>query len=48
MASASGLHIFQDTGAPAGSTDYTTLVVIHGIVWHSGEHYLPLPLYDVF
>lgn len=48
MASASGLHIFQDTGAPAGSTDYTTLVVIHGIVWHSGEHSLSLPLHDVF
>lgn len=38
MASTTGLHIFQDTGAPAGRTDYTTLIVIHGIVWHSGEY----------
>ncbi|KAH9940405.1 uncharacterized protein BXZ73DRAFT_98841 [Epithele typhae] len=42
--SASGLHIFQDTGAPPGSSDYTTVVVIHGIVWHSAIFSKMVPL----
>ncbi|KAI0739376.1 hypothetical protein C8Q80DRAFT_1347120 [Daedaleopsis nitida] len=31
----SPLHILSDTGAPEGSTDYTTVVLIHGFAWHS-------------
>ena len=28
---------YEDTGAPDGSKDYTTLVLIHGTCFHSGE-----------
>ncbi|KAL1945179.1 hypothetical protein VTO73DRAFT_2799 [Trametes versicolor] len=31
------LCVLQDTGAPQGSDDYTTLVLIHGLGWHSGN-----------
>ena len=31
------LHILADSGAPEGSTDYTTVIVLHGFVWHGGE-----------
>ena len=27
---------YEDTGAPTGSSAYTTLVLIHGAVFHSG------------
>ena len=38
------LGIFHDTGAPEGSADYTTLVILHGYVWHSGAYtYSPSP-----
>ncbi|RDX41295.1 hypothetical protein OH76DRAFT_1412218 [Lentinus brumalis] len=33
-----------DSGAPPGSTDYTTLVVIHGLIWHGGNFKKLLPL----
>lgn len=29
---------FEDTGAPPGSTDYTTIVLIHGSIFHSGNY----------
>lgn len=32
----SPLHVLEDSGSPAGSTDYTTLVILHGFTWHSG------------
>ncbi len=32
------LGIFNDTGAPEGSANYTTLVILHGYVWHSGAY----------
>ncbi|KAI0755806.1 hypothetical protein C8Q74DRAFT_1305448 [Fomes fomentarius] len=40
------LHILRDTGAPVGaqgdvSSDYTTIVLIHGFAWHS-EIFTPL------
>ncbi|KAH9934000.1 uncharacterized protein BXZ73DRAFT_100838 [Epithele typhae] len=38
------LRAFADTGAPPGSTDYTTLVLLHGFVWHSGIFARLLPL----
>ena len=31
---------YEDSGAPAGSTDYVTLVLIHGTGFHSGEYTL--------
>lgn len=31
-----GLFAVCDTGPPAGSDDYTTLVVVHGFAWHAG------------
>ena len=36
----SGLHVFEDSGPPQGSTDYTTLVLLHGYAWHSGPSIL--------
>ncbi|KAM5540094.1 hypothetical protein V8D89_006234 [Ganoderma adspersum] len=38
------LGIFHDTGAPEGSADYTTLVILHGYVWHSAVFTRLLPL----
>ena len=37
MASPTGLFAAHDSGAPADSTDYTTVVLVHGYGWHSGE-----------
>ena len=31
------MGVSHDTGAPGGSLNYTTLVILHGYVWHSGE-----------
>ncbi|KAI9062722.1 hypothetical protein FKP32DRAFT_824097 [Trametes sanguinea] len=32
-----GLSIFDDSGVPIGQTgDYTTVVIIHGLIWHGG------------
>ncbi|EIW52719.1 uncharacterized protein TRAVEDRAFT_135327 [Trametes versicolor FP-101664 SS1] len=38
------LHILEDSGVPNASTNYTTLVVIHGYTWHSGifSKFVPL------
>ena len=33
----SPLGTVLDSGAPAGSTDYTTLVLVHGLMWHGGK-----------
>lgn len=33
---------YEDTRAPAASTTYTTLVLFHGAVFHSGMHRSPL------
>lgn len=33
----SPLHVLEDSGIPTGSTDYTTVVMLHGFTWHSGE-----------
>ncbi|KAM5540104.1 hypothetical protein V8D89_006244 [Ganoderma adspersum] len=38
------LSIFQDSGPPAGSTDYTTVVLLHGFAWHSGIFAKLIPL----
>ncbi|PIL34393.1 hypothetical protein GSI_03168 [Ganoderma sinense ZZ0214-1] len=38
------LGVFHDTGAPEGSADYTTLVIVHGYVWHGGVFTRLLPL----
>ncbi|KAI9061797.1 alpha/beta-hydrolase [Trametes sanguinea] len=40
----SPLHVLQDSGAPAGSPDYTTLVLLHGYSWHSGIFSKLIPL----
>lgn len=29
---------YEDSGAPAGSSDYMTVVIIHGLVFHGGTH----------
>ena len=31
------LKTFLDSGVPDGSTDYTTLVIIHGWGFHAGK-----------
>ncbi|EIW58385.1 uncharacterized protein TRAVEDRAFT_64846 [Trametes versicolor FP-101664 SS1] len=36
MATAGGLYVHSDSGAPAGCDDYTTLIIVHGYVWHAG------------
>ncbi|KAI1789105.1 hypothetical protein LXA43DRAFT_1155890 [Ganoderma leucocontextum] len=38
------LGIFHDTGAPEGSADYTTLVILHGYIWHSAIFTRLIPL----
>ncbi|KAI0355228.1 hypothetical protein OH77DRAFT_1437142 [Trametes cingulata] len=37
------LRAFLDSGAPEGSTDYTTLVILHGLGWHAGNFKKLLP-----
>ncbi|KAI0682296.1 Alpha/Beta hydrolase protein [Cerioporus squamosus] len=41
-AGAPALRAFLDSGAPPGSTNYTTIVVIHGLIWHGGEFFKKL------
>ena len=41
MLTQSGLYILADTGTPEWSTDYTTLVLLHGFAWHSGKQRNP-------
>lgn len=31
---------YEDTGAPSQSTDYTTLALVHGLIFHSGTLYV--------
>ncbi|THG95362.1 hypothetical protein EW026_g6276 [Hermanssonia centrifuga] len=39
-----GAEIFyEDSGAPPGSTDYATIVIVHGLVFHSGTFKRTLP-----
>ncbi|KAH9850272.1 hypothetical protein C2E23DRAFT_318207 [Lenzites betulinus] len=40
----SPLHILEDSGVPTGSTDYTTVVLVHGFTWHSGTFKKLIPL----
>ncbi|OJT14443.1 hypothetical protein TRAPUB_9021 [Trametes pubescens] len=32
------LHVLEDSGVPGGCTDYTTVVIVHGYAWHSGQY----------
>ncbi|KAI8989169.1 hypothetical protein BD414DRAFT_486289 [Trametes punicea] len=36
METPGGLHVFNDSGRPQGHDDYTTVIVLHGYVWHAG------------
>ncbi|CDO68845.1 hypothetical protein BN946_scf184805.g54 [Trametes cinnabarina] len=37
MLTAGGLSVFRDSGAPEGhANDYTTVIIVHGFVWHGG------------
>ncbi|KAI0702383.1 alpha/beta-hydrolase [Cerioporus squamosus] len=36
MPTPSRLHVYEDSGPPQGSANYTTLVLLHGYAWHSG------------
>ncbi|TFK94481.1 hypothetical protein K466DRAFT_593484 [Polyporus arcularius HHB13444] len=40
----SKLSIHEDSGAPHGSADYTTIVLLHGYTWHSGIFSKLVPL----
>ncbi|KAI0774678.1 Alpha/Beta hydrolase protein [Trametes elegans] len=42
------LRAFLDSGAPEGSTDYTTIVIIHGWGWHGANFKKLLPLAKQF
>ncbi|KAI0779996.1 hypothetical protein C8Q74DRAFT_1197581 [Fomes fomentarius] len=44
LANATGLHIHHDSGAPKGSSNYTTLVLLHGYAWYSPIFARLLPL----
>ncbi|KAI0668265.1 hypothetical protein C8Q78DRAFT_1081648 [Trametes maxima] len=44
MSSTTGLCIVEDSGAPVGNTDYTTLVVLHGYSWVSDTFTKLIPL----
>ena len=37
----SRLGVFHDTGAPGESSDFTTLVILHGHNWHGGTQFHP-------
>ncbi|TBU23391.1 hypothetical protein BD311DRAFT_703965 [Dichomitus squalens] len=41
---ATRFHVFCDSGAPPESTDYTTIVLLHGLGWHSGVFGKLIPL----
>ena len=41
MSQKSGLQVYQDSGAPKGSTDYTTLILLHGYAFHGGQSLPP-------
>ncbi|KAI0669370.1 Alpha/Beta hydrolase protein [Trametes maxima] len=43
-AATGALRAFLDSGAPEGSTDYTTVVILHGWGWHSANFKKLLPL----
>ncbi|KAI0831903.1 Alpha/Beta hydrolase protein [Trametes gibbosa] len=44
MSTAGGLYVHHDSGAPADHGDYTTLMIVHGYVWHGGTFSKLLPL----
>ncbi|KAI8992840.1 Alpha/Beta hydrolase protein [Trametes punicea] len=44
MSSDSPLSVVQDSGIPESSSDYTTLVIVHGYAWHSGIFSKLIPL----
>ncbi|OSD03769.1 hypothetical protein PYCCODRAFT_1434156 [Trametes coccinea BRFM310] len=48
MAFDSPLHVLQDSGVPASSLDYTTLVLLHGYSWHSGIFSRLIPLAEKY
>lgn len=35
---------YEDSGEPAGSADYVTLVLIHGMCFHSGTFSTSVPV----
>ncbi|KAH9851838.1 Alpha/Beta hydrolase protein [Lenzites betulinus] len=43
MATTNRLYVHHDSGAPEGRDDYTTLVVVHGYVWHAATFAKLLP-----
>ncbi|KAI0833345.1 hypothetical protein BC628DRAFT_1307400 [Trametes gibbosa] len=38
------LHVLEDSGAPVGSHDFTTVVILHGFTWHTGIFTKLIPL----
>lgn len=34
---------YEDTGAPAGSSDYITIILIHGLTFHGGKLFYDRP-----
>ncbi|KAH9849866.1 hypothetical protein C2E23DRAFT_341233 [Lenzites betulinus] len=44
MATAGGLYVHHDSGAPEGRDDYTTLMFVHGYIWHGGSYSKLIPL----
>lgn len=35
---------YEDSGVPNGATDYTTIIIFHGFIFHGGVHHLMLRL----
>ncbi|KAI0668281.1 hypothetical protein C8Q78DRAFT_1049662 [Trametes maxima] len=48
LSNATGLFVAEDSGAPAGSTDYTTLVVLHGYSWVIGTFSKLIPFSEKY
>ncbi|KAI0635826.1 hypothetical protein C8Q77DRAFT_1099815 [Trametes polyzona] len=42
--SSSPLFVLGDSGIPEGSVDHTTVVIIHGFIWHSGIFQKLIPI----
>ncbi|CDO68088.1 hypothetical protein BN946_scf184788.g19 [Trametes cinnabarina] len=38
MSFESPFHVLKDSGAPTNSANYTTLILLHGYSWHSGQY----------
>ncbi|KAI0350957.1 hypothetical protein OH77DRAFT_1412060 [Trametes cingulata] len=48
MTNSSSLHVLQDSGRPEDSSDYTTVVILHGYAWQSSIFSKLIPLAQAY